>query len=60
MVAKVAAAFVLLTRFLGGINISMREIAHFPLILSLNKEDVPFKSDDMALTVDGRCLAVGD
>ena len=53
MVVKVAAAFVLLTCLLGGINIGMREVCNCLLILPLNKEDVSFKSDDMALTVDG-------
>lgn len=60
MAAKVAAAFVPPTRFLGGINVSRREMVHFPLILSPDEGNVLLKSDDLVLLVYGRCLAAGD
>ena len=60
MAAKVAAAFVPPTRFLGGINVSRREMVHLPLILSLNEGNILLKLDDLVLPVYGRCLAAGD
>lgn len=60
MAVKVAAVFVPRTRFLGGINVSKREMVCFTLIISLNEGKCILKSDDLVLSVDGRCLAAGD